>query len=288
MEVQEGGQRQRHGEAGGERRQRAAERRPGERQDGGERHEVGQLRHDRQPEEEPGREVAQRRRPAVGRKGEEPAGEEQGREHVGREVPGVLRQERGGPGERDRDRRRPGRRRAPGEPEEHGQQRRELEQVEDQRPGRPERRDERQREERQDDRVLGDQAAEAVERDLRLVLGEPAGELVAEVEVAVEPERAGGQEVVGAVAAQVVPAVEAGGADGEVDQQRQPEREGGRPAPRQAPGNRDRHGTVTIAGAGEVQAVAPSFGEGRKVRTPTGSMLANGQARRRDGKCNRE
>ena len=26
----------------------------------------------------------------------------------------------------------------------------------------------------------------------------------------------------------------------------------------------------------------------RKVRTPTGSRLANGQARRRDGKCNRE
>ena len=27
---------------------------------------------------------------------------------------------------------------------------------------------------------------------------------------------------------------------------------------------------------------------GRKVRTPTGSMLANGEARRRDGKCSRE
>jgi len=27
---------------------------------------------------------------------------------------------------------------------------------------------------------------------------------------------------------------------------------------------------------------------GRKVRTPTGSRLANGQARQRDGKCNRE
>jgi hypothetical protein len=26
----------------------------------------------------------------------------------------------------------------------------------------------------------------------------------------------------------------------------------------------------------------------RKVRTPTGSMLANGEARRRDGKCHRE
>jgi hypothetical protein len=37
---------------------------------------------------------------------------------------------------------------------------------------------------------------------------------------------------------------------------------------------------------GELQAVAP-FGE-RKVRTPTSSMLANGEARRRDGKCNRK
>ena len=27
---------------------------------------------------------------------------------------------------------------------------------------------------------------------------------------------------------------------------------------------------------------------GRKVRAPTGSMLANGEARRRDGKCNRK
>ena len=56
-------------------------------------------------------------------------------------------------------------------------------------------------------RVLGDQAAEAVECDLRLVLRQPAGELVGEVEVAVQPERARGQEVVGAVAAQVVPTV---------------------------------------------------------------------------------
>jgi len=38
--------------------------------------------------------------------------------------------------------------------------------------------------------------------------------------------------------------------------------------------------------SGEPQTVAP-FGE-RKVRTPTSSMLANGEARRRDGKCNRE
>ena len=29
-------------------------------------------------------------------------------------------------------------------------------------------------------------------------------------------------------------------------------------------------------------------GVGRKVRTPTGSMLANGEAWRRDGKCNRK
>jgi len=39
---------------------------------------------------------------------------------------------------------------------------------------------------------------------------------------------------------------------------------------------------------GELLAVAPAFGWGRKVRTPTGGMLANGEARRRDGKCNRE
>lgn len=44
-------------------------------------------------------------------------------------------------------------------------------------------------------------------------------------------------------------------------------------------------------GAGELQAVAsrgPRAGAERKVRAPTGSRLANGEARRRDGKCNRE
>jgi len=43
--------------------------------------------------------------------------------------------------------------------------------------------------------------------------------------------------------------------------------------------------------AGELQAVALRgfrAGAERKVRTPTGSMLANGEARRRDGKCNRK
>jgi len=40
---------------------------------------------------------------------------------------------------------------------------------------------------------------------------------------------------------------------------------------------------------GELQVVAPPvLPGGRKVRAPTGSMLANGEARRRDGKCNRE
>jgi len=43
--------------------------------------------------------------------------------------------------------------------------------------------------------------------------------------------------------------------------------------------------------AGDLQAVASRgfrAGAERKVRAPTGSMLANGEARRRDGKCNRK
>jgi hypothetical protein len=45
-----------------------------------------------------------------------------------------------------------------------------------------------------------------------------------------------------------------------------------------------------IADAGELQAVAAErFAvPERKVRAPTGSMLANGEARRRDGQCNRK
>lgn len=39
---------------------------------------------------------------------------------------------------------------------------------------------------------------------------------------------------------------------------------------------------------GGTEAVAPRRAGERKVRTPTGGMLANGEARRRDGKCNRE